>query len=87
MTKATSLTLIALGAILAFAINGHLPFLNVQVAGLVLMATGTAGMLVPRNRYDAVRRRIVRRTYRRPSQAAKPVESVDDYYITADPAD
>lgn len=31
MTRAASLTLIALGAILAIAVHGHLPFLNVQV--------------------------------------------------------
>lgn len=48
MRTATCLTLLAIGAILAFAITGHPSFLNVQVAGLVIMATGLAGLLLPR---------------------------------------
>jgi len=57
----SGLTLIALGAILAFAVNGHPSFLNIQVVGWVIMLTGATGMLVPRAGYAAVRRRIVRR--------------------------
>jgi hypothetical protein len=63
MTRAAGLTLIALGAILAFAVHAHPPFLNIQVAGWVILATGAAGMLIPRSGYDAVRRRIVRKRY------------------------
>jgi hypothetical protein len=61
MSKATGLTLLAIGAILAFAVNGHPSWLNIQVVGWVVMATGLAGLLVPRAGYAAVRRRIVRR--------------------------
>ena len=61
MRTATSLTLIALGAILAFAVNGHPSWLNIQVVGWVIMATGAAGMLMPNRGYAAVRQRIVRR--------------------------
>ncbi|HET9893836.1 MAG TPA: DUF6458 family protein [Streptosporangiaceae bacterium] len=61
MRNATGLTLIALGAVLAFAVNGHPPGLNIQVVGWVIMITGGAGMLVPDSRYAAVRRRIVRK--------------------------
>lgn len=61
MRTATSLTLLALGAILAFAVNGHPSWLNVQVVGWVIMLTGAAGMLIPNSSYAAVRRRIVRR--------------------------
>ncbi len=61
MRTATGLALIALGAILAFAVNGHPSFLNIQIVGWVIMLTGLAGMLVPRAGYAAVRRRIVRR--------------------------
>lgn len=57
----SGLTLIALGAILAFAVNGHPSFLNIQVVGWVIMLTGVAGMLVPSAGYAAVRRRVVRR--------------------------
>lgn len=73
------------------------------------MAAGVAGMVIPRSRYDAVRRRIVRTRYRpvrgstrtrerrhqprakqvasRAQEDTQTVETVDDYYITADPAD
>ncbi|HUC58849.1 MAG TPA: DUF6458 family protein [Streptosporangiaceae bacterium] len=60
MRTATGLTLIALGAILAFAVNGHPSWLNIQVIGWVVIATGLAGMLIPGSRYAAVRSRIVR---------------------------
>ena len=61
MRTAPGLFLLALGAILAFAVNGHPAFLNIQVVGWVIMLTGVAGMLVPKSGYAAVRRRIVRR--------------------------
>lgn len=61
MSKAAGLTLLALGAILAFAVNGHPSWLNIQVVGWVVMATGLAGMLIPASGYAAVRRRVIRR--------------------------
>jgi Domain of unknown function (DUF6458) len=61
MSKGAALTLLALGAILAFAVNGHPSWLNIQVVGWVIMATGAAGLLIPRSGYAAVRRRVVRR--------------------------
>ncbi len=61
MSKGAALTLLALGAMLAFAVNGHPSWLNIQVVGWVVMATGAAGLVIPRSGYAAVRRRIVRR--------------------------
>lgn len=61
MKPASGLTLVALGAILAFAVTGHPWFLNLQVAGWVIMLTGVAGMLIPRRGYGWLRRRIVLR--------------------------
>jgi hypothetical protein len=61
MRTASSLTLIALGAILAFAVTGHPSFLNIQVAGWVIMLIGFAGMFVPPRRYGWLRRRLVLR--------------------------
>jgi len=61
MSKAAALTLLALGAILAFAVNGHPSWLNIQVVGWVIMATGLAGILIPASGYAAVRRRVIRR--------------------------
>jgi hypothetical protein len=59
MKTATSLALIAIGAILAFAITGSPSFLNLQVVGWVLMATGAVGAVVPRRGYGWLRRSLV----------------------------
>jgi hypothetical protein len=60
MKNATSLALLAIGAILTFAITGHPSFLNLQVAGVVVMATGVAGLLLPkRGQAGWLRRRMV----------------------------
>jgi Domain of unknown function (DUF6458) len=59
MRTATGLALIAIGAILAFAITASPSFLNLQVAGWILILTGVAGMLVPRRGYGWLRRRVV----------------------------
>jgi len=61
MRTATGLFLIALGAILAFAVQGHPSWLNIQVVGWVIMLTGVAGMVIPRRGYGWLRRRIVLR--------------------------
>ncbi|MGH7735156.1 MAG: hypothetical protein ACREOE_16080, partial [Gemmatimonadales bacterium] len=61
MKTATGLALVAVGAILAFAVTGHPGWLNVQVAGWVLMLVGLAGMFIPRRGYGWLRRRVVRR--------------------------
>src|SRR5450755_776652 len=61
MRPATSLALVAVGAILAFAVRSHPSFLNLQVAGLVLIVIGVAGMLLPGRGSDWLRRRIVLR--------------------------
>ncbi len=83
---ATGLTLLALGAILAFAVNGHPSFLNIQVVGWVIMATGVAGLFFPRSGYAAVRRRVVRRR----TGPGGPVTEVDERryppYIKLNPA-
>jgi hypothetical protein len=57
----TGLTVIALGAILAFAVRGHPSWLNIQVAGWVLMLIGVAAMAFPRRGYGWLRRRMVLR--------------------------
>jgi len=67
MRTATGLALIAIGAILAFAITASPSFLNLQVAGWILILTGVAGLFVPRRGYGWLRRRVV---VRRPRGAA-----------------
>jgi hypothetical protein len=61
MRTASGLTLVALGAILAFAVKGHPSFLNIQIVGWVIMLTGVAGMIIPRRGYGWLRRRMVLR--------------------------
>jgi len=61
MRTATGLFLIAIGAILAFAVQGHPSWLNIQVVGWVIMLTGVAGMAIPRRGYGWLRRRMVLR--------------------------
>jgi hypothetical protein len=61
MRTASGLMLIAVGAILAFAVNAHPSYFNIQVAGWVIMLTGLAGILIPRRGYGWLRRRLVLR--------------------------
>ncbi len=44
MTIATAIFLIAIGAILRYAINVHSDVINIQTVGLILMIAGGAGL-------------------------------------------
>jgi hypothetical protein len=46
MTIGTSLFLIAVGAILKYAVTGDVSWIDVQTAGLVLMIVGAVGLLI-----------------------------------------
>src|SRR5260370_39744845 len=62
MRTASCLTLIAIGAIFTFAVTAHPSFLNLQIAGVVIMATRVAGLLLPRRHQRGwLRRRTVLR--------------------------
>lgn len=61
MRTATGIALVAVGAILAFAVTASPSFINLQIAGWVLIVTGVAGLLIPRRGYGWLRRRVVRR--------------------------
>jgi hypothetical protein len=61
MKTATGLTLIAVGAVLAFAVRGHPSFLNIQIVGWILMVLGAIGMAIPRSGYGWLRRQVVTR--------------------------
>jgi hypothetical protein len=56
MKTATSLTLIAVGAIIAFAITAHISFLNLQVTGWIFILTGVAGAIITRSSRLRLRR-------------------------------
>jgi hypothetical protein len=66
MKTATSLTLVAVGAIMAFAITAHISWLNLQVTGWVLILTGVTGAIITRSSW--LRRTLV--VKRRPGAAA-----------------
>jgi hypothetical protein len=59
MKVSTGLTLAALGAILAFAVHGHPPYINFNAVGWVLMIVGIAGMFAPPSSRRWLRRRLV----------------------------
>ena len=46
MTTGTSMILIAIGAILKYAITEHAAGINLQNAGVILMLAGAAGLIV-----------------------------------------
>lgn len=74
MRTATGLTVIAIGAILAFAVTTATPLVNVHIVGWVLILTGLAGIFVPRKGYGWLRRRMVLR----PGGRNKVVTSDDE---------
>jgi Domain of unknown function (DUF6458) len=46
MTIGTSLFIIAVGAILKYAVTAHVAGVNVHTAGLILMIVGIVGLLI-----------------------------------------
>ncbi len=67
MRTASCLTLIAVGAIFTFAITASPSFLNLQIAGVIIMLTGVAGLVLPKPSTGWLRRRtILRRSPRGP---------------------
>ena len=76
MKTATGLALLAVGAILTFAVHAAIPGVNLQVAGLIIMLTGAAGLFVPARTAGWLRRRIVLR--------GPVVEEVSDNRYPAD---
>jgi hypothetical protein len=61
MKSTTGLTLAALGAILAFAVHGHLSFLNPNAVGWVLLLVGIAGLFLPPGTQRWLRHRLIMR--------------------------
>jgi len=59
MKSATALTLLAIGAVFAFAVHGHPRFLNFQVLGWVLILTAIAGLVIPRRGRGWLRRTVL----------------------------
>ncbi|WP_028067039.1 DUF6458 family protein [Solirubrobacter soli] len=66
MELGTSLFLIAVGAILTFAINASISGIDIATVGIILMIVGVVGLLIsllywgPRRRSAVVERPVVR---------------------------
>lgn len=59
MRIGTGLTVVAIGAILAFAVTSSPSFFNIQIAGWVIMLTGVVSMVLSRRRdYSQLLRRF-----------------------------
>ena len=59
MRTGTGLTVVAIGAILAFAVTSSPSFFNIQIAGWVIMLTGVVSMVLSRRRdYGQLLRRF-----------------------------
>lgn len=56
MRRSSGLMLVAFGAILALAVNIRLPFLNLRITGLILIAIGLLGMHPPQRVPGRLRR-------------------------------
>jgi hypothetical protein len=64
MKTGAGLAFIAVGAILAFAVNSTPSWLNLHTVGWVLMLVGLVGLVLPKRTYGWLNRRIqTRRTY------------------------
>jgi hypothetical protein len=84
MKLAPGLTLIAVGAIFTFAITTSPSWLNLQIVGVILMATGVAGLFLPRRAQGWLRRRmVVRRGPRGP--VISEVDETLPPYISLNP--
>jgi hypothetical protein len=85
MKIGSGLAVIAVGAILAFAVTTNTSVFNLHTAGYVLMLIGILGIALPRRSYGWIgRRKFVRRYETRPGG---PTENVTyPAYVTHNPA-
>ena len=85
MKTGTGLAVIAIGAILAFAVTTNTSVFNLHTAGWVLMIVGVVGLAVPRRGYAWVGRRLfVRQARWRPGNRVEEV--VYPTYVNRNPA-
>ncbi|HET6484734.1 MAG TPA: DUF6458 family protein [Actinoplanes sp.] len=69
-----SIFLLALGAILAFAVDAHISGIDITIIGWILMAAGLIGLIITLWFWNSRRRTVVTR------QSAAPVASADPAY-------
>jgi hypothetical protein len=93
MKIATGLTLLAVGAIFAFAVRTSPPGVNIHTVGWVIMLTGVAGILLPgrasgwlRRARITVRRSLAEQTFGRRDRAGHSDRDSYPPYVLRDPA-
>jgi hypothetical protein len=93
MKIATGLTLLAVGAIFAFAVRTSPPDVNIHTAGWVIMLTGVAGILLPyrasgwlRRARITVRRTLAEQAFGRRDRAGHSDRGSYPPYVLRDPA-
>jgi hypothetical protein len=69
-----SIFLLALGAILAFAVNAHISGIDINIVGWVLMAAGLVGLVITIWYWSSRRRTMV-------SSTQRPVMRGDGTYV------
>ena len=86
MKIATGLALIAVGAILTFAVTANTSVFNLHIAGVVIMLTGLAGLMISRRRYDWLRSRMIILPRRRGKRTGAVVDVVEEPpYVVENP--
>ena len=93
MKIATGLTLLAVGAIFAFAVRTSPPDINIHTVGWVIMLTGVAGILLPgrasgwlRRARITVRRNLAEQAFGRRDRAGHSDPDSYPPYVLRDPA-
>ena len=85
MKTGVGLAVIAVGAILAFAVTANTSVFNLHTAGWVLMIIGILGIAIPRRGYGWVGRRVIMRQARwRPGNRVEEVTY--PAYVNRNPA-
>lgn len=85
MKTGVGLTLIAVGAILAFAVTTNTSVFNLHTAGWVLIIVGIIGIAIPRRGYGWVGRRVFTRQTRW-RRGARVEEVTYPAYVNRNPA-
>jgi hypothetical protein len=69
-----SIFLLAVGAILAFAVNAHISGIDINIIGWILMAAGLIGLIITLWYWNSRRRTVVTRQTQQPLGGAYPAE-------------
>ena len=67
-----SIFLLAVGAILAFAVNAHISGIDINIIGWILMACGLAGLIITLWYWNSRRRTVVTRQTQEPLAGGYP---------------